>query len=149
MPLGNEIVYTLTSLFFTLSLFLHFYASSLTNKKITLNLLSLKRNKIFKAFAVLTGTLLFGKHGNRVGNITSQSCRSCGDTDDGETTQHFLCSCPSLAWLRLKTLENYYLDSPIEMSTLLLMIECVSLMALNGSQELQAKLWIGTRALKG
>ena len=52
---------------------------------------------------VLTEHWLFGKPGNKLGIITCQSCRSCGDTDDGETTEHFLCSCPALASLRLKT----------------------------------------------
>ena len=51
-----------------------------TNKKRTLDLLSLKRNNIFKAIGILTGYWLFGKHGNWLGIITSQSCRSCGDT---------------------------------------------------------------------
>ena len=77
---------------------------------------SLKGNNIFEAIGVLTGHWLFGKHGNRLGIITSQSCRSCGDTDDRDTTEHFLCSCPALASLRLKTLGNYFLDSLIELS---------------------------------
>ena len=49
---------------------------------------------------------------------TSQSCRSCGDTDDDETTEHLLCSCPALASLRVKTVENYYyfFNSPIKLS---------------------------------
>ena len=85
-----------------------------TNKKRTLDLLSLKRNSIYEA--ILTGQRLFGKHGNRLGITTSHSCRSCGDTDDGETTEHFLCSCPVLASLRLKTLGNYFFDRTIEMS---------------------------------
>ena len=87
-----------------------------TNKKRTLDLLSLKRSNIFKAISVLTEDWLFGKHGNKLGIITSQSCRSCGDTEDGETTEHFLCSCPALASLRLKTLGNYFFGSPIELS---------------------------------
>ena len=90
-----------------------------TNKKRTLDLLSLKRNNIYKAIGVLTGLVwhwLFGKHGNRLGIITSQSYRSCGDTDDGETTEHTLCSCPALALLRLKTLGNYFFDNPTELS---------------------------------
>ena len=73
------------------------------NKKRTMDLLSLQRNNIFEAISVLTGYWLFGKHGNRLGIITSQSCRSCGDTDDGETTEHFeiisataQLSCPTL-----------------------------------------------------
>ena len=59
------------------------------NKKRTLDPLFLKRNNIFKAI---------------------------GDTDDGETTEHFLCSCPALAVVRLKTLENYFFENPIELS---------------------------------
>ena len=78
--------------------------------------LSLKRNSIFEAIGVLTGHWLFGKHGNRLGITTSQSCRSCCDTDEGETTEHFWCSCPALASLRLKILSNYFFDSPAEMS---------------------------------
>ena len=58
----------------------------------------------------------FGKHGNRLGIITSQSCRSCGDTDDCEITEHFRCSCPALASPRLRTLANYFFDSPIKLS---------------------------------
>ena len=87
-----------------------------TNKKRTLDLLFLKRNSIFKAIGVLTAHRLFGKHGNRLGITTSQLCTSCGETDEGETTEHFLCSCPALVSLRLKTLGNYFFDSPIEMS---------------------------------
>ena len=81
-----------------------------------MDLLFLKRNSIFEAIGVLTGHWLFAKHGNRLDITTSQSCRSCGDTDEGETTEHFLCSCPVLASLRLKTLGNYFFESPIEMS---------------------------------
>ena len=77
-----------------------------TNKTRTLDLLSLKRNNIFEAIGVLTGHWLFGQHANRLGIMTSQSCRCCGDTDNGETTEHFLCSCPTLATLCLKTLRN-------------------------------------------
>ena len=50
--------------------------------------------------------------------IYIQSCRCCGDTDDAETTEHFLCSCPALALLRLKILENYFVDKPIELSNI-------------------------------
>ena len=35
---------------------------------------------------------------------------------EGETTEYFLCSCPTLALLRLKTLASYFIDSPIELS---------------------------------
>ena len=73
-------------------------------------------NKILKSEYLEKGKSFFGKHGNRLGITTSHSCRSCGDTDEGETTEHFLCSCPALASLRLKTLGNYFFDSPIEMS---------------------------------
>ena len=55
---------------------------------------------------VLTGHWFFGKHGNRLGITTSQSCRCCGDTDEGETTDYFLCSYPAFALLPLKTFEN-------------------------------------------
>ena len=48
--------------------------------------------------------------------LVSQSCRACGDTDDRESTKHFLCSYPAIALLRLKTLENYFFDNPIELS---------------------------------
>ena len=58
-----------------------------TNKKRTLDLFFLKRNNIFEVIRVLTGHWLLGKHRNRLVIITSQSCRSCGDTDDGETTE--------------------------------------------------------------
>ena len=87
-----------------------------TNKKITLTLLSLKRNNIFISIGVLTGHWLFTKHGNKLFIITSQSCRSCGFNDDVETTEHCLCSCPALASLRLKTLGNCFFDSPIKLS---------------------------------
>ena len=86
------------------------------NKKRAFDLLSLKRNSIYEAISVLTGHWLFGKHRNRLGITTSHSCRSCGDTDEGETMELFLCSYPALASLRLKTLGNYFFDSPIEMS---------------------------------
>ena len=78
--------------------------------------MSLKRNNIFEVIGVLIGHWLFGKHGNRLGIITRQSCRSCGETDNGETTEHFLCYCPALALLRVKTLGNYIFDSPITLS---------------------------------
>ena len=89
------------------------------NKKRTMDLLSLQRNNIFEAISVLNGHWLFGKQGNRLGITTGQSCRSCGHTEDGETTEHFLCSCSALASLRLKTLGNYFFDSPIELSNTL------------------------------
>ena len=57
-----------------------FFESFVKNNKMsTLDLLCLKRNNIFDAIGVLTVHWLFGKHGNRLANITSQSCRSCGD----------------------------------------------------------------------
>ena len=78
--------------------------------KRTSNLLSLKRNKIFEAIGVLTGHWLFGKYGNKLGIITSQSYSFCGGTDVGETTEHFLGLCPALASLRLKTLGTYFFE---------------------------------------
>ena len=60
-------------------------------KKRTSHLLSLKRDNIFEAISVLTVNWLFGEHENRFAIITGQSCRSCGDTDDGKSIQHFLC----------------------------------------------------------
>ena len=73
------------------------YIDQEKSKKRTLHLLSLKRNSIFEAIGVLTGHCLFGKHGNRLGMTTSQSFRSCGDTDEAETTEHCLCSRKALA----------------------------------------------------
>ena len=83
----------------------------------TTELLGRRRGETTKLTAVLTGHWLLGEHAARLGLPHNTRCRSCGENDKTETIENFLCECPALSRLRLRTIGKPFLSNLKELST--------------------------------
>ena len=78
-------------------------------------LLCQTRANAFKITAVCTGHWPIGDHAARLGLPYNSHCRSCGE--GRETLMHFLCDCPALARVRLRTLGKPFFGDLSEISS--------------------------------
>lgn len=86
------------------------------NKSKTSDLLSRNRTDIARIAAVCTGHWAIGKHAERLGIPFNPFCRSCLDSNEKESLEHFLCNCPALARARLKSLGKPFLNDFSELA---------------------------------
>lgn len=82
----------------------------LPNRRRTKELLSFGKRTISIIIGVLTGHCLIGRMAERMGFSVTDYCRSCGDEEEEETIEHFLCECPGLKERRLRFLGRRFFD---------------------------------------
>lgn len=86
------------------------------DKNRTENLIKLSRRDIARTVAVLTGHWPIGEHAARLGIPFNEHCRSCGEQNEKETIEHFICKCPALARARREILGGHELNDTSDLT---------------------------------
>jgi len=86
------------------------------SSKKTSELLKFSRTECGILVRALTGHWPVGTHVARPKALKNDFCRGCRDEEKKETVEHVLCFCPTLCRLRLKHLENQFVNDLTEIS---------------------------------
>ena len=79
------------------------------NKRRSDRLTALSRGDIARAVSMCTGHWPVGAHTARLGIPYNAFCRSCKNSAEDESLEHYLCDCPALTGKRFALLGGYVL----------------------------------------